>query len=63
MGVTDLSLCFLDKCYFIYHEKSVIHTEFSWWYATMIDRDLHVQRITGLLKRFPVVALLGARQV
>jgi len=29
----------------------------------MIDRDLHVQRITGLLKRFPVVALLGARQV
>src|ERR1700723_1423097 len=30
---------------------------------TMIDRDLHVQRITGLLKRFPVVALLGARQV
>ena len=29
----------------------------------MIDRDLHVQRIAGLLKRFPVVALLGARQV
>src|SRR6267154_2666179 len=29
----------------------------------MIDRDLHVQRIIGLLKRFPVVALLGARQV
>jgi len=29
----------------------------------MIDRDLHVRRIIGLLKRFPVVALLGARQV
>jgi predicted AAA+ superfamily ATPase len=29
----------------------------------MIDRDLHVQRIISLLKRFPVVALLGARQV
>ncbi|MGH8134327.1 MAG: ATP-binding protein [Steroidobacteraceae bacterium] len=29
----------------------------------MIDRALHVQRITGLLKRFPVVAILGARQV
>jgi predicted AAA+ superfamily ATPase len=29
----------------------------------MIDRDLHVRRITGLLKRFPVVAMLGARQV
>jgi uncharacterized protein len=29
----------------------------------MIDRDLHVRRVIGLLKRFPVVALLGARQV
>jgi predicted AAA+ superfamily ATPase len=32
-------------------------------YRAMIDRDLHVRRIVGLLKRFPVVALLGARQV
>lgn len=31
--------------------------------ALMIDRDLHLERITGLLKRFPVVAILGARQV
>ena len=29
----------------------------------MIDRELHARRITGLLKRFPVVAILGARQV
>ncbi len=29
----------------------------------MINRDVHVRRIIGLLKRFPVVALLGARQV
>ena len=29
----------------------------------MIARDLHVERITSLLKRFPVVAILGARQV
>jgi uncharacterized protein len=29
----------------------------------MIDRDLHARQITGLLKRFPVVAILGARQV
>src|ERR1700721_1369454 len=30
---------------------------------SMIDRDLHVEPIIRLLKRFPVVALLGARQV
>jgi predicted AAA+ superfamily ATPase len=29
----------------------------------MIDRGLHARQITGLLKRFPVVAILGARQV
>jgi len=29
----------------------------------MIDRDRHLGRITSLLKRFPVVAILGARQV
>jgi predicted AAA+ superfamily ATPase len=29
----------------------------------MIDRELHVRQITRLLKRFPVVAILGARQV
>lgn len=29
----------------------------------MIDRELHAQQITRLLKRFPVVAILGARQV
>jgi len=29
----------------------------------MIDRELHARRIAGLLKRFPVVAILGARQV
>lgn len=29
----------------------------------MIDRQLHARQITGLLKRFPVVAILGARQV
>jgi uncharacterized protein len=29
----------------------------------MIDRELHAQQITSLLKRFPVVAILGARQV
>ena len=29
----------------------------------MIDRELHARQITGLLKRFPVVAILGARQV
>ena len=29
----------------------------------MIDRELHARRITSLLKRFPVVAILGARQV
>lgn len=29
----------------------------------MIDRELHARHITGLLKRFPVVAILGARQV
>ena len=29
----------------------------------MIERDLHARQITGLLKRFPVVAILGARQV
>lgn len=29
----------------------------------MIARDLHVRRIGGLLKRFPVVAILGARQI
>ena len=29
----------------------------------MIDRELHTRQITGLLKRFPVVAILGARQV
>src|SRR6202021_3162659 len=28
----------------------------------MRDRDLHVRGIVGLLKQFPVVALLGARQ-
>lgn len=31
--------------------------------ADMITRDLHVRQITGLLKRFPVVAILGARQI
>ena len=29
----------------------------------MIDRQLHARQITGLLKRFSVVAILGARQV
>ena len=29
----------------------------------MIDREAHARQITGLLKRFPVVAILGARQV
>ena len=29
----------------------------------MIDRELHARQVTGLLKRFPVVAILGARQV
>jgi len=29
----------------------------------MIARDLHTRQITGLLKRFPVVAILGARQI
>ena len=29
----------------------------------MIDRELHARQITGLLKRSPVVAILGARQV
>jgi len=29
----------------------------------MIDRELHAGQITGLLRRFPVVAILGARQV
>jgi len=29
----------------------------------MIDRELHARQITGLLKRFSVVAILGARQV
>jgi predicted AAA+ superfamily ATPase len=29
----------------------------------MIDRKLHARQITGLLRRFPVVAILGARQV
>lgn len=31
--------------------------------VSMIDRELHARQITGLLKRFPVVAILGARQV
>ena len=29
----------------------------------MIARELHARQITALLKRFPVVAILGARQV
>ena len=29
----------------------------------MIDRESHARQITGLLKRFPVFAILGARQV
>lgn len=29
----------------------------------MIDRELHGRHITGLMRRFPVVAILGARQV
>lgn len=29
----------------------------------MIIRDLHIRQISGLLKRFPVVAILGARQI
>jgi predicted AAA+ superfamily ATPase len=29
----------------------------------MIDREAHARQIRGLLKRFPVVAILGARQV
>ena len=29
----------------------------------MINRTTHVSRVTGLLRRFPVVAILGARQV
>ena len=29
----------------------------------MIDREFHVHQITQLLRRFPVVAILGARQV
>lgn len=29
----------------------------------MIDRVQHIQRVAGLLKRHPVVALLGARQI
>ncbi len=29
----------------------------------MIDRELHLQQIKRLLRRFPVVAILGARQV
>jgi uncharacterized protein len=31
--------------------------------VSMIDRELHARQITGLSKRFPVVAILGARQV
>jgi hypothetical protein len=31
--------------------------------SVMIARDSHVQHIKGLLKRYPVVAILGARQV
>ncbi len=29
----------------------------------MIDRDSHVRQVRALLKRFPVVAILGARQI
>jgi len=31
--------------------------------VSMIDRELHARQITGLLRRFPAVAILGARQV
>lgn len=29
----------------------------------MIDRTAHISRVSGLLRRFPVVAILGARQI
>lgn len=31
--------------------------------GVIVDRDVHRQRIASLLRRFPVVAILGARQV
>ena len=40
-----------------------MHRLFMVGFGSMIARDLHVERITSLLKRFPVVAILGARQV
>ncbi len=43
--------------------NSVVGTEFSWQGSAVRLRTLHLERLTGLLSRNPVVGVLGARQV
>ena len=44
-------------------EISDIHSEFSWSDDKMIERRCHLQQISKDLAMFPVVAMLGPRQV
>src|SRR3990167_135879 len=44
-------------------EISVSHTEISWHNPGMIQRGDHLRRLIGLLREFPVVGLVGPRQV
>ena len=44
-------------------EISIVACEFSRYTLGMIRRTTHLGRLTSLLKQFPVVAILGARQV
>jgi len=44
-------------------EYSVLHAEFSMYPRRMIERRRHLATVRALLRQFPVVALLGARQV
>ncbi len=45
------------------HEISVVTTDFSWQPSGVIERGRDLGRVEALLRQFPVVALLGARQV
>ena len=54
---------FATKSSSIYHEISVDITEFSRYYFFVIKREKELQTIQELLRKYPIVGIVGARQV
>jgi len=47
----------------VHHEYSYIYYDYSWYHPAMIDRQDHLSNLKRLLRDYPVVAILGARQI